>query len=204
MCPWFCRHSSWELSYFFAPKWPWCQRINCLYAACLFPLFKSVPGTVVMISSLYRLAASKTRSLRTTLWKSWKHDKKCYYRVWSNSVYSIYGISVIRSYRNLLNSNLFNWFFPQQSFLISEGIFRDWLRVHQLETPPNGWGGILVVFLSVRPHLEYKKQKLGPVHTSFQQSFSEFVLQVWQKFPKNYDSCVKIVQAIQDGISLKL
>lgn len=65
-------------------------------------------------------------------------------------------------------------------------------------------GGNLVVFHSVRPHLEYQKQNLGPVHISFPQGSSEFALPVWQKFPKDYDSGARTVQAIQDGISLKL
>lgn len=65
-------------------------------------------------------------------------------------------------------------------------------------------GGIFVVFHSVRPHLEYQKQNLGPVHISFPQGSSEFALPVWQKFPKDYDSGARTVQAIQDGISLKL
>lgn len=57
-------------------------------------------------------------------------------------------------------------------------------------------GGILVVFHSVRPHLEY--------HISFPQGSSEFSLPMWQKFPKDYDSGARTVQAIQDDFSLKL
>lgn len=64
--------------------------------------------------------------------------------------------------------------------------------------------GILVVFHSVRTHLKHQKHKLGPVPISFQQGSSEFVLQVWQQLPKDYNRSVRIVQAIKDGISLML
>lgn len=118
-------------------------------------------------------------SSKTTLWKSWKHDKHCL--VQSLVKFSIFNLRYVsfKILKELLKQELLKFVHNRVSQYL-RGSLDSGCRCTSSEHHLMVRSGILVVFHSVRTHLEHQKQKLGPVPISFQQGSSEFVLQVWQ------------------------